>query len=56
MARLKGLVETVELGETLTLEEGLQKKINNTIKAMREAGAPESDIEQFRKESLTPVS
>jgi hypothetical protein len=48
MARLRGQVETAEvLPQMLPLP--LQEKINQTVEAMRKAGAPEADIEAFIK-------
>lgn len=47
MARLKGQVEKAEVQEPATLALPLQDRINKTVEAMREAGAPESDIEEF---------
>jgi len=48
MARLRGQVETAEvLPQMLPLP--LQEKINQTVEAIRKAGAPEADIEAFIK-------
>lgn len=46
-ARLEGLVETAEPIGSGTLSPPLREKVNATVKAMRQAGAPESDIEAF---------
>jgi hypothetical protein len=47
MARLKGQVEKAEVPEPATPALPLQERISKTVEAMREAGAPESDIEEF---------
>jgi len=51
MARLRGQVELVAASETLVSQPGLQEKIDRTAEAMREAGAPQSDIDRFVKEA-----
>ena len=49
MARLRGQVETAEALGPEMLPLPLQEKINQTVDAMRKAGAPEADIEDFLK-------
>jgi hypothetical protein len=51
MARLRGMVETIGTDETVVLDSRPEEKIKRTIKAMREAGAPQSDIDEFVKAS-----
>jgi hypothetical protein len=50
MARLRGQVETAEAPAVELELGGIQGKIHATVKAMRESGAPEADIEAFLKE------
>lgn len=47
MARLRGQVETAEALEVRLPSPPLQQKIEATVKAMRDAGAPEADIQAF---------
>lgn len=49
MARLRGQVETAEAPPTLLESSELQRKMDATVKAMRDAGAPEEDVEAFVK-------
>jgi hypothetical protein len=48
-ARLRGLVETTEPAESRP--PALQQKIDATVAEMRKTGAPDSDINQFMKDS-----
>jgi hypothetical protein len=45
LSRLRGQAETTEVPGTPN--DSMQEKIAATVKAMREAGAPEADIEAF---------
>jgi plasmid replication initiation protein len=45
-ARLRGEVETASVTPTLS-HTNLPEKVDRTIKAMRESGAPQADIDQF---------
>lgn len=45
MSRLRGQVETAEASESAS--PALRDRVSATVKAMREAGAPEADIEAF---------
>jgi plasmid replication initiation protein len=45
-ARLRGEVETASVTPTLS-QANLPEKVDRTIKAMRESGAPQADIDQF---------
>jgi plasmid replication initiation protein len=47
MARLKGQVETAKAPEPAMLVLPWQEKVNKTVEAMREAGAPEEDVQSF---------
>jgi len=49
MARLRGQVETAEALESGAPSPSRQGKIDATVDAMRQAGAPEADIEAFVK-------
>jgi hypothetical protein len=49
MARLRGMVETIGTNETVGLDSPADEKVKRTIEAMREGGAPESDIDEFVK-------
>ena len=49
MARLRGEVEKIEALQGLPSPSPQEKKIQATVDAMREAGAPESYIEAFIK-------
>ena len=51
MARLRGIVETIGAKEAVAPLSPQEEKVKRTIEAMREAGAPESDIEEFVKTS-----
>jgi hypothetical protein len=46
-ARLEGRVETAEPARSGLPSPALSEKANATVKAMRQAGAPEGDIEAF---------
>jgi len=50
MARLRGQVETAHAVAPELPSSTVQAKIDATVEAMRQAGAPEADIEAFRKE------
>ncbi|MGJ5813628.1 replication initiation protein [Paludibaculum fermentans] len=50
MARLRGQVEIAHALATELPSSPLQTKIEATVEAMRQAGAPEADIEAFKKE------
>jgi len=50
MARLRGQVETTHALAPDLATLPLQAKIDATVEAMRQAGAPETDIEAFKKE------
>lgn len=49
MARLRGQVEIAEAPATLLESSELQRKMDATVKAMRDAGAPEEEVEAFIK-------
>jgi hypothetical protein len=49
MARLRGEVEIASVAPALS-NANLPEKVERTIKAMREAGAPQADIDQFVKD------
>jgi len=53
MARLRGQVEITQAVAPELPSSPLQAKINATLEAMRQAGAPEADIEEFKKEQAT---
>jgi hypothetical protein len=50
MARLRGQVEIAQAVAPELPSSPLQAKIEATVEAMRQAGAPEADIEAFKKE------
>jgi hypothetical protein len=50
MARLRGQVEIAQAIAPALPSSPLQAKIDATVEAMRQAGAPEADIEAFKKE------
>jgi Initiator Replication protein len=50
MARLRGQVEIAQALSPALPASALQAKIDATVEAMRQAGAPEADIEAFKKE------
>jgi hypothetical protein len=52
MARLRGQVETAEALAPQLPSPPLQEKVAATVAAMREAGAPEADIEAFLNEQV----
>ena len=47
LARLRGAVETAHVATIPTASPVIPEKVDATVKAMREAGAPEADIEAF---------
>jgi hypothetical protein len=50
MARLRGQVELAEIAASLPFPAALGDKVAATVDAMREAGAPEEDIQAFIEE------
>jgi hypothetical protein len=52
MARLRGQIETAAPDDTLVRPPSLDEKVARTVEAMREAGAPQSDIDRFVTEAI----
>jgi hypothetical protein len=51
MARLRGVVETIGTMTPPALKPLRDERVERTVQAMREAGAPQSDIDEFLKTS-----